>query len=166
VVAALRASWLPRHPGGLAVASALRASWLPRHRCRHGAPNRRGRARLERPLALKTTAEALPGVAVTAIVGAVTFCCLGYALSTAIRSADSAQPMVQAIMLPLYFISGVFIPNVSLPRWLRDAARVFRVEHLAAGLRHGFDPPRTEPGSCGAISACSRSGRWSASRSR
>jgi ABC-2 type transport system permease protein len=83
---------------------------------------------------------ALPGVTVTAIVGAITFCCLAYALSTAIRSADSAQPMVQAIMLPLYFISGVFIPNVNLPRWLRDVARVFPVEHLAAGLRHAFDP--------------------------
>src|SRR5205085_1419946 len=64
--------------------------------------------------------ETLPGVVLTGIVGAVTFCCLGYALSTAIRSADAAQPMVQAIMLPLYFISGVFIPNVSLPHWLQD----------------------------------------------
>jgi ABC-2 type transport system permease protein len=82
----------------------------------------------------------LPGVAVAAIVGAVTFCCLAYALSTVIRSEDAAQPMVQAIMLPLYFISGVFIPNVSLPAWLRDVARVFPVEHLAAGLRHSFDP--------------------------
>ena len=84
--------------------------------------------------------ETLPGVVLTGIVGAVAFCCLGYALSTAIRSADSAQPMVQAIMLPLYFISGVFIPNVSLPRWLRDVAKVFPVQHLAAGLRHAFDP--------------------------
>ena len=83
---------------------------------------------------------ALPGVVLVAAVGAVTFCCLGYALTTAIRSADAAQPMVQAIMLPLYFISGVFIPNVSLPRWLRDVARFFPVEHLAAGLRHAFDP--------------------------
>ena len=84
--------------------------------------------------------ETLPGVVLTGIVGAMTFCCLGYALSTAIRSADSAQPMVQAIMLPLYFISGVFIPNVSLPHWLRDVAKVFPVQHLAAGLRHAFDP--------------------------
>jgi ABC-2 type transport system permease protein len=68
------------------------------------------------------------------------FCCLGYALSTAIRSADAAQPMVQAIMLPLYFISGVFIPNVNLPRWLRDVAEVFPVQHLAGGLRNAFDP--------------------------
>jgi ABC-2 type transport system permease protein len=89
---------------------------------------------------VRLPAETLPGVVLTGIVGAVTFCCLGYALSTAIRSADSAQPMVQAIMLPLYFISGVFIPNVSLPRWLRDVAKVFPVQHLAAGLRHAFDP--------------------------
>jgi ABC-2 type transport system permease protein len=89
---------------------------------------------------VRLPSETLPGVVLTGIVGAVTFCCLGYALSTAIRSADSAQPMVQAIMLPLYFISGVFIPNVSLPRWLRDVAKVFPVQHLAAGLRHAFDP--------------------------
>ena len=82
----------------------------------------------------------LPGVIVTGVLGAVAFCCLAYALSTAIHSADSAQPMVQAIMLPLYFISGVFIPNVSLPAWLRDVARVFPVQHLADGLHHAFDP--------------------------
>ena len=82
----------------------------------------------------------LPGVVVTAIVGAVAFCCLGYAFSTLIGSADSAQPMVQAVMLPLYFISGVFIPNINLPTWLRDVARFFPVEHLAAGLRHSLDP--------------------------
>ncbi len=85
-------------------------------------------------------AGALPGIVVTAIVGAVAFCCLGYALTTAIKSADAAQPMVQAIMLPLYFISGVFIPNIVLPTWLRDIAKFFPVQHLAAGLRHGFDP--------------------------
>jgi ABC-2 type transport system permease protein len=82
----------------------------------------------------------LPGIVLTAVVGAVTFCCLGYALSTAIQSADAAQPMVQAIMLPLYFISGVFIPNVNLPAWLRDVARAFPVQHLADGLHHAFDP--------------------------
>jgi ABC-2 type transport system permease protein len=48
--------------------------------------------------------------------------------------------MVQAIMLPLYFISGVFIPNVNLPAWLQDIARVFPVQHLADGLHHAFDP--------------------------
>ena len=84
--------------------------------------------------------ETLPAVVLTGIVGAITFCCLGYALSTVIHSEDAAQPMVQAIMLPLYFISGVFIPNVSLPHWLQEIAMVFPVQHLAGGLRHAFDP--------------------------
>jgi|SRR6266508_2246755 len=82
----------------------------------------------------------IPGVLLTAVVGAVAFCCLGYALCTAISSADSAQPMLQAIMLPLYFVSGVFIPNAYLPSWLQQAARVFPVQHLADGLHHAFDP--------------------------
>jgi ABC-2 type transport system permease protein len=82
----------------------------------------------------------IPGVVLTAVVGAITFCCLAYALTTVIRSADAAQPMVQAIMLPLYFISGVFIPNVNLPGWLRHVAEVFPVQHLSDGLHQAFDP--------------------------
>jgi ABC-2 type transport system permease protein len=82
----------------------------------------------------------IPGILLTAMVGAVAFCCLGYALSSVIGSADSAQPVLQALMLPLYFISGVFVPNVDLPGWLQQVARVFPVQHLADGLHHTFDP--------------------------
>ncbi len=82
----------------------------------------------------------IPVVAATIIAGSATFCVLGYALSTAIGSADAAQPTTQAIMLPLYFISGVFIPNPSLPGWLQDVARVFPVAHLADALHHAYDP--------------------------
>ena len=89
---------------------------------------------------VKLPTHTLPGVAVTAIVGSVAFCCLGYALSTAINSEEAAQPMVQAIMLPLYFISGIFIPNINLPAWLRDVAKVFPVQHLSSGLHQAFDP--------------------------
>ena len=83
---------------------------------------------------------ALPGVALTAVVGSITFCVLGYALSTVIENEDAAQPMVQAIMLPLYFISGVFVPNIQLPAWLRHVASVFPVQHLAGGLYNAYDP--------------------------
>jgi ABC-2 type transport system permease protein len=86
------------------------------------------------------SSSAIPAIALTGIVGSITFCILAYALSTVIKSEDAAQPMTQAIMLPLYFISGVFIPNVSLPGWLRDIAEVFPVQHLADGLHHAFDP--------------------------
>jgi ABC-2 type transport system permease protein len=82
----------------------------------------------------------IPAVALTAIVGSIAFCVLGYALSSLIGSADAAQPIVQATMLPLYFISGVFVPDVSLPSWLQHIAEFFPVEHLAGGLHHAYDP--------------------------
>jgi ABC-2 type transport system permease protein len=52
----------------------------------------------------------------------------------------------QPVILPVYFISDVFIPNVNLPTWLRDVARVFPVQHLANGLHHAFDPATTGNG--------------------
>jgi len=91
-------------------------------------------------------AATVPAVVVTAVIGSATFCVLGYALSSAIGSADSAQPVVQAVMLPLYFISGVFIPNISLPAWLQSLARIFPVQHLADGLHNAFDPATTGSG--------------------
>jgi ABC-2 type transport system permease protein len=90
--------------------------------------------------------HSIPGVAITAVVGSIAFCCLGYALSTTISSEEAAQPMVQAIMLPLYFISGVFVPNINLPGWLRDVAKAFPVQHLAAGLHQAFNPRATGSG--------------------
>jgi ABC-2 type transport system permease protein len=38
-------------------------------------------------------------------------------------------------MLPLWFISGVFIPVANLSTTVRDIAKVFPVEHLAASLQ-------------------------------
>jgi ABC-2 type transport system permease protein len=88
-------------------------------------------------------AHLLPGLAVTALVGSVSFCVLAYAFSTLIDNEDAAQPMVQAVMLPLYFISGIFIPAVNLPPWLRHVAQFFPVAHLSAGLRYPFSPGAT-----------------------
>jgi ABC-2 type transport system permease protein len=88
----------------------------------------------------------IPGVAITAIVGSISFCVLAYAFSSAIANEDAAQPMVQAVMLPLYFISGVFIPPTQIPSWLHQVAQVFPVEHLAHGLQHAYNPATTGSG--------------------
>jgi ABC-2 type transport system permease protein len=84
--------------------------------------------------------QAVPTIALMAIVGSVTFGVLGYAVSSLIGSSDAAQPIVQAIMLPLYFISGVFVPSVELPSSLQNVATFFPVEHLADAFRHAFHP--------------------------
>jgi ABC-2 type transport system permease protein len=82
----------------------------------------------------------IPAIIVTIAIGAITFCALGYALVTAIDSADSAQPVIQMVMLPLYFISGVFVPEAQIPHWLRDIANVFPVRHLQQALLKAFNP--------------------------
>lgn len=92
----------------------------------------------------------IPGVALTTIVGSISFCCLGYALASFVRSADAAQPVVQALILPLYFISGVFVPDDTIPRWLRHVAGIFPVRHLAQALRTAFNPATSGAGISGA----------------
>ncbi|HYA45809.1 MAG TPA: ABC transporter permease [Acidimicrobiales bacterium] len=88
--------------------------------------------------AVRIPLQALPAVALTAVVGSVAFCVLGYAVSTLIGSSDAAQPIVQATVLPLYFISGVFVPGAELPSWLQHIAQLFPVQHLANGLHDAF----------------------------
>ena len=87
-----------------------------------------------------------PALVVTVVVGTVSFCCLGFALASVIRNQDAAQPITQASMLPLYFISGVFVAVSVLPRWLVDIADVFPVRHLAAALLTAYNPHTTGAG--------------------
>ncbi|HUA43926.1 MAG TPA: ABC transporter permease [Solirubrobacteraceae bacterium] len=76
----------------------------------------------------------LAAMAITAAVATLAFACIGYAVSILVGSPDAAQPIVQATMLPLWFISGVFIPTATLSATLRSVGSLFPVEHIAAGL--------------------------------
>jgi ABC-2 type transport system permease protein len=37
-------------------------------------------------------------------------------------------------------MSGVFVPEVDLPSWLRELGQVFPLERVADGLHHAYDP--------------------------
>ncbi len=72
-------------------------------------------------------------------IGSGAFCALGLAISAAIPNADAAQPVIQGTVLPLCFLSGVFIPfSNSTPSWLIWIARIFPVRHFASGMMAGF----------------------------
>jgi ABC-2 type transport system permease protein len=85
-------------------------------------------------------ARTAPALALTIVIGALAFCCLGYAVASLIHDQDAAQPVTQGIMLPLYFISGVFVAVSTLPRWLVDVASIFPVRPLAAALLTAYNP--------------------------
>jgi ABC-2 type transport system permease protein len=94
-------------------------------------------------------AATTPALAVTVIIGCITFCCLGFAVASLVRDADAAQPVTLALILPLYFISGVFIPTQQLPGWLLQVADVFPVRHLQNALLTAYNPHTTGSGLAG-----------------
>jgi ABC-2 type transport system permease protein len=63
-------------------------------------------------------------------IGAASFCCLGIALTIAIPSQDAAAAIVNALLLPLYFLSGIFIPDSELPSGVIDFANYFPIRHF------------------------------------
>jgi ABC-2 type transport system permease protein len=89
---------------------------------------------------LTLTGAAVGVAAVETVIGAAAFCCLAYALSGLVGSAESAGPMVQLSTLPVYFISGIYIPDNVLPHWLLDVANVLPVRPLAVALQAAFVP--------------------------
>jgi ABC-2 type transport system permease protein len=85
-------------------------------------------------------AATAPALAVSVIVGAITFCCLGFAVAAVVRDADAAQPVTLALILPLFFISGVFVPTQQLPGWLLQVGNVFPIRHLQNALLAAYNP--------------------------
>ena len=77
--------------------------------------------------------------AIVVLVGSAAFCALGLALSAAIPNTDAAAPIVNAVILPVEFLSGIFIAfGNTTPSWILWVARVFPVRHFAVGMQAGF----------------------------
>jgi ABC-2 type transport system permease protein len=74
--------------------------------------------------------DRIPAVLVTLAVGAFTFCSLGLALTGFIPSQSAAAPITNIAIFPLYFLSGVFIPESEIPSGVLHVANVFPVRHF------------------------------------
>lgn len=84
--------------------------------------------------------QTLPAVLVTLLLGASAFCALGLAVTSLISSADSAPAVVNATLLPITFISGIFFPIEGAPSWLRSVASVLPIEPFARSMQAAFQP--------------------------
>jgi ABC-2 type transport system permease protein len=73
-------------------------------------------------------------------VGSASFCALGVALTTIIPSREAAPAITNLVVFPLYFLSGVFIPESEIPNGVLHVADVFPIRHLFDALLAGFDP--------------------------
>lgn len=63
-------------------------------------------------------------------LGAATFAALGVALTTVIRSAEGSSAVVNAIYLPVTFISGSFFGSDTFPPVLQAIAQVLPLVHF------------------------------------
>jgi ABC-2 type transport system permease protein len=90
--------------------------------------------------------DRLPALVLALVFGAAAFCALGLAVTGFIPNADAAPAVVNATILPLLFISNVFIPTNTAPAWLNDFASIFPVVHLADSMHGVFNPFTTGNG--------------------
>ena len=82
----------------------------------------------------------LLAAAVTVIIGALSFCALGCLFTVVIRKASAAMPMVAAVTLTLFFLSGSFFTTDTAPAALRTVASVFPVRHFLMAMLTAYDP--------------------------
>jgi ABC-2 type transport system permease protein len=78
------------------------------------------------------------------LAGSLCFACCGYAIAATVANAESAQPLLQAVLLPLQMVSGIYFPMSQLPDWLAHVANVFPLAHLTTALQHAWLPSGAE----------------------
>ena len=90
--------------------------------------------------------ETIPALALTLLVGAAAFSCLGFALTAAIPNEDAGPPITNVALLPLYFISGVFVPESEVPEGALQVADLFPVRHFFEAFLTAYDPATSGAG--------------------
>lgn len=83
----------------------------------------------------------LPAMVLSFIVGSMCFATLGVALSGIAKSAGSASSLANATILPMAFISDIFINLGSEPpRWLRILADILPLRHFGLSFSEAMSP--------------------------
>lgn len=74
-------------------------------------------------------------------VGGLTFAALGLAVTAMCRSSETVQAVVNATLLPLAFLSEIFIrPGRELPDWMVRTADFFPLKHFGVAFGNAFRP--------------------------
>ena len=84
--------------------------------------------------------DRLPALLLTLAVSAATFCALGLAIAGLVPNADSAPAIVQFSILPLNFISNVFVDMRDAPAWINTVSKIFPIRHFADAMLGIWNP--------------------------
>lgn len=78
--------------------------------------------------------DALPAILLVLATSAAAFSALGLALTGFIPNSDAAPAVVNATILPVLFISNVFVPMENAPGWLDAVSHLLPVRHFADAM--------------------------------
>ncbi|MDW3216484.1 MAG: ABC transporter permease [Ilumatobacteraceae bacterium] len=95
---------------------------------------------------LTIEASKIPAMIVTFVVGVSAFAALGLAIAGVVPNADSAPAVANATILPLAFVSDVFIPLDDPPRWLDLVGDVFPLKPFVNAFQNTLNPFVEAPG--------------------
>lgn len=84
--------------------------------------------------------DTMPAFVVTVVLASAAFCALGLAVTAIIPNADAAPAITNGTILPLLFISEVFIPRSQPPAWLNTLGDLFPVKHFTEALQTVYSP--------------------------
>jgi ABC-2 type transport system permease protein len=87
------------------------------------------------------------------VIGAASFAALGLAVTTLVRTGEGSSAVVNAIYLPMAFISGAFFSPRDLPRFLEVLSEALPLTYLLRLIRSTFIEGETLTSSPGALSA-------------
>lgn len=82
----------------------------------------------------------LAALLITFGVGVAAFAALGLAVGGMVPNADSAPAVANATILPLAFISDVFIPADKKPRWVEIAGDIFPLKPFVNAFQNTLNP--------------------------
>lgn len=86
----------------------------------------------------------LPAAIVTFIVGVACFASLGLLVAGLVNSGEGATAVTNATLLPLAFVSGIFlVPSDDAPAWLESVANFFPLKHFVVPFTDAFNPTYT-----------------------
>jgi ABC-2 type transport system permease protein len=88
----------------------------------------------------------LPGAIVALLVSVLSLSALGFACTAIVPSENAAPPIANAIVLPLEFISGIFVPADQIPDWMNTVAGVFPIKPAFDAILTAFNPATTGAG--------------------
>jgi ABC-2 type transport system permease protein len=85
----------------------------------------------------------LPAVVITFLVGVSCFAALGMLVAALSPNGDATPAITNATLLPVAFISDIFIPIPDPAPWMEALGNFFPLKHFAEAFRDAFDPTLT-----------------------